>query len=153
MEGQSHTIIKVHLFQSIGESENIIKIGHDAAPVFTHNFSSHIYLFYIYFVSFWALKPKRPHIFFYQSRPGPGGLRPWAQTQNLLRGPLPILGPNARGFCPLQYTFLNLGSFAHFWGQQQGAKPVGPNSKFYSGGFCPFWGPLNPILALNFGWG
>jgi hypothetical protein len=32
------------------------------------------------------------------------------------------------------------GSFAHFWGLRQGAKPVGPNSKFYSGGLCPLLG-------------
>jgi hypothetical protein len=76
----------------------------------THTFTPHIYLFYIYVFSFWALHPKEPHIFFYQSRPalhpkgphifvyqsraGPGDLDPrlklkfysWGFSQFLMPG-------------------------------------------------------------------
>jgi hypothetical protein len=120
MEGRSHTIIKVHLYQSTGESKNVIKIGHDAAPIFTHTLPSHIYLFYIYFVSFWAVKPKRAHIFYYQSRPHTLTL---AMTQHEFLPP---------GFLPITHTFFpHIYLFYIYFFSSGALHPKGPHIFFY----------------------
>jgi hypothetical protein len=66
-----------------------IKIGHDAAPIFTsgvlpiiHTFSAHIYLFYIYFFSFGALHP----IFSFTSHGRDQGAKPLGPNSNFTAG-------------------------------------------------------------------
>jgi hypothetical protein len=199
MEGRSHTIIKVQLYQSIGESKKIIKIGLHAAPIFTHFFLTHLFILHLLyqflgpetqaatyfplpvphikidhdaaaiftsgvfahythffptrlsilhlFVQFWGPAPQGATHFLL---PVPAGPAPQGATYFLLpvsagaRGAKP-LDPNSNftsvGFCPLQYTFLNLGVFAHFW--CQGAKYMDPNSNFTPGAFAHFEGPIS----------
>jgi hypothetical protein len=120
------TIIKVHLYHSIGESNNVIKVGHEAAPIFTYTFSSHIYLSHIYFVSFWALKPKRPNIFLYQSRLHTLKLA-MMQHQFLPQGFLPI----THTFSPHIYLF-----YIYFFSFGT-LHPKGPHIFFYQSQLGP----------------
>jgi hypothetical protein len=48
MEGLSHKIIKVHLYQSIRESKNIIKIGHDTTNFYTYFFLTHLFIIHLF---------------------------------------------------------------------------------------------------------
>jgi hypothetical protein len=52
----------------------------------------------MYFFQFWGPEPQGATYFLYQSRSGPGGLSPWAQTQILLRGLYPFWGPMPGAF-------------------------------------------------------
>jgi hypothetical protein len=106
MEGRSHTVIKVQLYQSIGESKNIIEIGHDAAAVFAHytQFFPHTFIYSTFIFQFWG--------------PAPQGA-----THFLL----PVTaGPAPQGAI---FSFTNLG-------RGQGAKPLDPNSNFTPGAFA-----------------